>query len=422
MDKLITLDSGLRLAVSSSQNTQGVAIGIYVKVGSSYEIGKEKGISHLIEHMFFKGTEKRNAYEISEEMESLGVNINAFTSRELTAFYTVSVKDCAENCIEMLSDMFFNSTFKEEELVKEKSVVLEEIKMCKDDPADVCFDALNQATYGNKGYGSIILGTAQSVNAITRDMILAYIEKHYIPQNTVITVAGNITVDEAVALAKKYIETPFLAKTYSKRKAFKYVAAAPSMSIKTKALAQAQVAFSFPAYNVDDDRSQGLSLIGRVLGGGMSSRLFQHLRENLGLAYSVYASPQQYQLAGSMILYIATSPETAKQAIAEMGKVIREMVENGIDSKELTKAKAQARTSVVLSAESSVNIMRQNGSRVLRKNEMFNIENTLKKIDSVSEEQIKDILKDLFDFSAVAGSYLGKKLDFDPIAVFKGEM
>ncbi len=421
MDKLIKLKSGLRLAVSTNAQTEGLAIGIFVKTGSSKESSKQNGISHFIEHMLFKGTEKRTAYQIAEEMESMGVNINAFTSKEITAYYTVAVKDCAEHCMEMLSDMFFNSTFTAENLEKEKSVVLEEIKMCLDDPTDVCLEALSTAVYGKSGYGAPVLGTVKTVKSFTKEMIVDYMQQHYIPQNIVVSIAGNTTEEQAMALTKKYFEDKFNIANLKAEKAFKQKEVAPKMLTKIKNLAQMQIAFSFPAFDMHSDKTDAMITIAGVLGGGMSSRLFQQLREEMGLAYDVHTIPRQYSQSGGMMLYIATSPATAKTAVAEMGKVVRQMVKEGITEKELTKTKAQSKTSVVLGAESSIGIMRKNGSKVLHKNELSNTAKTIAQIEAVTAEEVKQVLGEIFDFSKVSGSFVGKKIDFDPIAVFKGE-
>ena len=204
-------DNGLRLIAKRIDGLLSVSAGVLVKTGSMNESSSENGISHFIEHVMFKGTEKRSAFDISDHIDRIGAQINAFTSKELTCYYTKSTKEHLENSLDILSDIFFNSVFEKEELEKEKGVVIEEIKMCEDTPEDLCLDLLARSYYGENGLGQTILGSEKNVKSFNRDIIRNYMDKYYTADNVVISIVGNIDVDKTVELVDRYFVDKFKA-------------------------------------------------------------------------------------------------------------------------------------------------------------------------------------------------------------------
>lgn len=202
-------DNGLRLIAKRIDGLLSVSAGVLVKTGSMNESSSENGISHFIEHVMFKGTEKRSAFDISDHIDRIGAQINAFTSKELTCYYTKSTKEHLENSLDILSDIFFNSVFEKEELEKEKGVVIEEIKMCEDTPEDLCLDLLARSYYGENGLGQTILGSEKNVKSFNRDIIRNYMDKYYTADNVVISIVGNIDVDKTVELVDRYFADKF---------------------------------------------------------------------------------------------------------------------------------------------------------------------------------------------------------------------
>ncbi|MFA5450056.1 MAG: pitrilysin family protein, partial [Clostridia bacterium] len=282
MNKIIKYPSGLRLVLHSLKNTRSMAIGLYVGTGSACETATNNGISHFIEHMLFKGTKNRSAFNIAEDMESIGAQINAFTSREMISFFTISTDEHTEKCFDVLSDMFFNATLTEENIQKEKGVILEEISMCEDDPTDLVMTLLSEAYFGNSGLGRSILGTPDTVNSLDANTLREYMAGLYTADNLVLAVAGNINFDAVNALVKKYFEQK-LSKIKKKAIVCEPPDIRPRSLSKIKPIEQSNIAFAFPSYKYDDRISLSVALLSNVLGGGMSSRLFQKLREELSL-------------------------------------------------------------------------------------------------------------------------------------------
>lgn len=418
MNKIIRYPSGLRLALHRMDGTRSIAIGIYVGCGSAYETPELSGISHFIEHMLFKGTEKRNAFQIAEEMESVGAQINAFTSREITSYYTISTDEHAEICMEMLSDIFFNATFTHDSIEKEKGVVLEEISMCEDDPADLCMDLLSLAYYGDSGLGRPILGKAETVKSFTADMMRKFISDHYSADNVVITVAGNAEHDRIYKLVEKYFEKPFVNKTRKESKVTPPDKASRLMT-RSKAIEQANIAFAFPAYRYNHDLSLSVSLLSTVLGGGMSSRLFQKLREELGLVYDIYTTQSEYLKEGYFVIYLATNPATAVQAVKAVKEVLNVIKKDGITEREFLKGREQLKSAIVLGAERAASIMRAAGSRALLANKTFDLNERLDDINKITMDNINEVINYIFDFEKASASYVGRESEEDILKLLK---
>ena len=414
MKKIKTCPSGLRVIVHPMKSTRVVASGVFVGVGSAYETKELSGISHFIEHMLFKGTSNRSAFTIANDMESIGAQINAFTSRDCTAYYTISTDEHVEKSFEILSDIFFNSLFSEENMKNEKGVVIEEINMCNDDPTDICHDQLNLAHFGFTGLGRPILGTIDNVKSFTPEKLREHMGKYYCSDNVVISVAGNIDAQKVQEYIDKYFDSQFDCRVSQKRylspKKFN------RRFLKTvKPNEQVNIAFGFPSYKLADSRIPSLYLMGNILGGGMSSRLFQKLREENGLVYDVYATDNEYTKTGMFMIYLAAKPESAERAIRGVKEVLLDIKKNGITPEELQKGKEQLKSSLVFGAEKAVSIMRSNGMRVLISNRVFDINKKLKQIDDITMESVKGVIEDVLNFDNASCSYVGKETEFDPL-------
>lgn len=418
MDRIYKFSNGLRLALCPMAHTRSVAIGVFVGAGAANETKEISGISHFTEHMLFKGTSKRSAFDIANEMESVGAQINAFTARHMTCYYTISTDEHTEHCMEVLSDIFFNSTLLDDEIDKERKVILEEISRDEDDPEDVCNEGLASVFYGDTPMGRPILGSRENVNSFKSQDIKNYLENYYVPNNTIISIAGSFKIEDAVALASKYFENNFISngivkdveqsETYS---AYFY---------KQKATEQANVAFAFPSYTFSHHKREVVSLISNVFGGGMSSRLFQNVRERHGLAYDVYSIVSADKHNGAFSIYVGTNPNTAVKATEAIKEEIDKLRATGINDQEFNKGIQQLKTNLVLGSESSLSLMRANGRNMIMMGETFDVDKRLEAINSITFNDVNKAIKDIFNYEKVSASYVGPEEGADVFSVIKG--
>lgn len=419
MNKIYTLPDGLRLVLNDMDTTRSAAVGVYVAAGAANENAERSGISHFIEHMLFKRTHKRTAYDIADEMESLGVQINAFTARHMTSYYTISTYEHIEACMELLSDIFFNSVFDKEDMAREKQVVLEEISRSEDDPEDVCFDGLAKAFYGDTSMGRPILGYADNVNSFTRRNIEDYMREYYVPANTVISVAGKFDPCEAEGFVRKYFSEKF--RYGGNATEVDAVETRSQLFFKEKPTEQANIAFMFPSYTYGDDRLYAAMLLSNVFGGGMSSRLFQNVRERRGLAYDIYSLTSAMKANGCFEIFVGTNPKTARTAVEAIREEILLLLDKGITEREFSKGKEQLKAGNVLGAESAVSLMRANGKSVIMTGEAYDLDASLNKINALTMSDVRNAVEDIFDFGKVAAGYVGVTPDFDVLASVKGD-
>lgn len=399
MHKTIRYDNGLRLILKKIDFVRSVSAGVWVGTGSAYENQTNNGISHFIEHMLFKGTQKRSAFEIADSIDRIGAQINAFTSKECTCFYTKSIDEHLEKCLDVLSDMFFNSAFAEEELNREKKVVIEEISMIEDTPEDVCHELLAAAYFGDNPLSRSIIGTADNVNSFTKDMLKEYMIKHYCPENTVISIAGNIDIDQTIKMVEKYFVANFSGDyCYKHIPAPKHDTKSKFVS-KIKQVEQASVAIAFPSVTFNSPMAQPMMLLSSVLGGGMSSRLFQKVREELGLAYSVYTYPSAYINNGMFTVYIGTNPQNIELAMETIVKELDKVKKEGITKDEFLRGKEQLKGSFILGQENTSSIMTIYGKLLLLANEEFNLDKRLTEINAVTQDDVNRVIEQTFDYS-----------------------
>lgn len=413
-------DNGLRLVHKKIDGVRSVAVGVYAAVGSGDETAENSGISHFIEHMLFKGTTKRNSFDIVKEIDGLGAQVNAFTSKQMTCYYTISVSDYVEKCVEILSDLYYNSTFLPQEFEKERGVILEEIAMSEDTPDDLAVENLSKVFFKGHSLGSPILGTAESINKFTCEDLKAYKDKMYTSENTLVCIVGDIDFESAKTITGKYFEC--LGQSNNKGNEFDLAHDVISDSISVyKPLEQANIAIAFPSLEFANPNMNVLNLFNTIFGGGMSSKLFQQVREELGLAYSVYSYPSTYINNGALTIYLGTNPKTVKKAIEAVCGVIKELKQTGLTTEELERGKKQLKGSYVLGQESTSSQMRIYGRYALFKNMCFDFDKLLEDIDKVTLEEINVIVNKVFDFEKVCVSYVGKKLNFDILDILKSK-
>lgn len=406
MVKLKNFNNGLRL-VYNKLDCFSVSIGIFVKTGCVNETDKENGISHFIEHTLFKGTETRSAFSIADEIEGIGAQVNAYTSKLCTAYYTVSLREHVEKCADILSDIFFNSVFPEDELKKEKGVVIEEINMYEDAPEDACLEQLSTAYYGDHDLGKTILGSKENVSSFTKEMIGDYMKRRYTSDNVVISIAGNIGYDEAVVLVEKYFFDRFSGNKKVGNEDFSRRISTPTYLYKQKSIEQSNLAFAFPCPEMDSNLESAVLLLNGAVGGGMSSRLFQKIREELGLAYSVYSYPSQYTFDGYFCIYLGTNPSMTEKAVVAIGEEIRKLKTGGLTDREISRSRAQLKSAYLMSQESSRAIMNINGKNLLLTGKLLDIDAKIANIEGISSRLVAEAIDYVFDFDRVCASYVG---------------
>ena len=404
MAQIKRYNNGLRLVVKEMQGLMSVTMGILVGTGASAETDAEDGISHFIEHMQFKGTHKRNAFEISDAFDRLGAQVNAYTSKDVTCYYSKCTMDHTSACFELLSDLFLNSTYPEDEMQREKGVVCEEISMSSDTPEDVCMDQLSMAYYGKENYGRNILGTVENVNGFTVEDIAKYKNARYCPENIVISFAGAIDMTTAQALVETYFGN--LAKGNFKKRKPTLILNRQSL-VTQKTIEQMHIAIAYPALARGDARCDQLTAIDNILGGSMSARLFQEVREKRGLAYSVYSYVSAYNECGTQNIYAGVNPQKAEEAFEAILNVVNDIKHNGFKEEEFLRSREQMKSSLFFRNESTNSQMILYGRYLLDYDELFDFDEKLKNINEMTYAQASELLEVLFDDKNKALSLVG---------------
>lgn len=403
----ITCNNGLRIVSEHIPHVRSIAVGIWVQAGSRYELPEENGLTHFIEHMLFKGTTTRTAKQIAEEFDRIGGNINAFTSKENTCYYAKVLDHHAKHAVEILADMFFNSLFDPNEIEKERQVVLEEIHMVEDTPDDIVHEYLWRAMYENNPLGSPILGTEETLNSFTKETILSYMEKHYIPENVVVSIAGNIPNGLI-----EYIESLF---GHFQRAKFQLpIVDTPKIkNILTenfRETEQAHICYAYPGLSSKADNIYSLVVLNNILGGSMSSRLFQEIREDKGLAYSIYSYHSSYEDTGALAIYGGTSCNQLNELKSSISDTIRLIVENGITETELVNSKEQLKGNLLLGLESTNARMSRNGKNELLYGKHRSLDEVSESIDEVTYESVMELAKEIFSHEPAISIIMPKKV------------
>ena len=387
--------SGLRIVTEEVPSVRSAAVGIWVNVGSRDEAPATAGASHFLEHLLFKGTTSRTALDISSSIESVGGEMNAFTSKEYTCFYARVIDTDLPMAIEVVSDLITSSIVTALDVDAERKVVLEEIAMRDDDPSDLIHDLFSDTYYGDTQIGRPILGTVNSIKGMSRNTVFNYYKKKYLPQDLVVAVAGNIKHKRVVAMVEQALS----------RDNFLDVMAAPvirpnipikntkqqSVGLMYKKSEQAHMFYGMEGVARADDRRFAMGVLSAALGGGMSSRLFQEIREKRGLAYSVYAYAQQFAGSGVLGFYAGCNPTKAIEVVEIIRSVLSDVADNGMTHEEIERAKGAVRGSLVLSQEDTGSRMSRIGKNEIVYGQVMDFDDILKAISRVSAQDIHEI-------------------------------
>ncbi len=398
------LNNGIRLVVKSMPGLMSVTMGILVHTGACNENDKTDGISHFIEHMMFKGTPKRTAFQISDEMDRIGAQVNAFTSKDMTCYYAKSITSHAQEAFGVLADLFLNSNFPEEEMVREKGVIIEEINMYEDTPDDLCLDALSSAFFGKDGYGRNILGTPKNVQSFTKEDVKAYMDSRYTTDNIVISMAGNIDINLAEELVERYFGS--LAKTTSSKRIIE-VNYNHQSAIRNKDIEQIHIGLAYPTIKRYDELEDATQIMNIILGGGMSSRLFQEVREKLGLAYTVYSYLTKYEEVGSLVIYAGVNSQNYLKSVEAIYACISDIKNKNITEDEFLRGKEQVLSSLIFGQESTSSQMLLYGKEMLYANKIFDFEAKTKLIEGVTLDNVLSSIDLNFDSSRMAIAVVG---------------
>ena len=386
------LKNGLRVVGEQMPGVRSVSVGVWVGVGSRRETAKENGISHFMEHMLFKGTEKRTAGQIACEMDAIGGNLNAFTTREFTCYYAKSVDEDVETVFDILSDMVLSSRLAEEETNLERGVILEEISMYEDSPEDVAQELLAKTVWGENPLGFGIAGTKESVCAISANDLRRFHEKYYTAGNIVLAVAGSFDEDRISALAEKYFGALREGEAYT---AYEPVPFLAEKREKKKEIEQTHIAIAYPGIAQNDAERYVMAAFAGAFGGGMSSRLFQKIREEKGLAYSIYATPESFKNTGIVNIYAGVSPENADKVVNLIDTEIQDILQKGIGEEELSRSISQLRASYIMGQESVSGRMQVLGRNMLLYDKIQTAQEVLAGIESVTKPRVDALARRL---------------------------
>ena len=407
--------SGLRIVTEEVPSVRSAAVGIWVNVGSRDETPAVAGASHFLEHLLFKGTTRRSALEISSSIEAVGGEMNAFTSKEYTCFYARVIDTDLPMAIDVVSDLITSSIVSALDVDAERKVVLEEIAMRDDDPSDLVHDLYAETYYGDTQLGRPILGTVESIKTMSRNAVFNYYKKRYLPQDLVVAVAGNIKHKKVVEMVERALSAdgfldvkgaPQIRGNEIMRKAKQ-----SSVGLITRKTEQAHMFYGMEGVARHDERRFAMGILASALGGGMSSRLFQEIREKRGLAYSVYAYAQQFAGSGQIGFYAGCNPTKAIEVIEIIREVLTDVAEHGMTHEEIDRAKGAVRGSLVLSQEDSGSRMSRIGKNEIVYGHVMSFDDILKEISSVTHEDVRK----------VASEFLTKTPTLALVGPFKSE-
>lgn len=400
------LTNGIQVVSKKMPEMRSVSVGIWINTGSAFETKVENGVSHLIEHMLFKGTKTKSAKDLSDIIDGIGGQINAFTGKECTCYYVKVLDSNLEIGIDILSDMIINSKIDIEELEKEKKIIYDEIALYEDSPEDVAYEELAEVIFKNEGLGQPILGTEETLKKFDRDVIVNYLENHYIPENMVISVAGSFDHSNLISLLEESFNKIEKGKVES---AQNYEAKFNNgYSFKYKDIEQYHLCIAYRGVCYNDSDIYPLLVLNNLLGGGTSSRLFQNIREDQGLAYSIFSHPTQYKDMGLMTIYAGFVPRNLEKVIEAIKLEILNLKNMMIDDSELSRAKEQLKGNYILGLESTGSIMSMLGRSLLLSDEIETLDEVIDSINLVEMEDISRMIKLVFESDNLAVALVGK--------------
>lgn len=400
-----SLSNGARLVVEEIPYVRSAAIGIYIGVGSRHEPAGMKGASHFIEHMLFKGTEKLTARDIAERFEGIGGQLNAFTSKEHTCVYARTLDENINMAAQIMFDMVFNSRFYHRDFETEKGVVVEEINMNEDAPDDLIHDRFARRLWLDHPMGSPILGTLETVTGFSRDDVYGFYQASYIPSNMVISVAGNVQASAIRDLIEELLseqsddELHFPGSKPNEYTGF--------LDLMEKDTEQVQICVGVQGISFNDEQRYAMNVMNSIFGGGMSSRLFQKLREELGLAYSIYSYPSNYSDTGSYSIYIGTGQNKIDLCFEALQNQIQALLSQGITEEELDRTRKLIKSSMYLGLESVMNRMSRLGKAIIMYDKIISPEEAIERVLQVEPGQIQDLAVRLLGNQAISVAAIG---------------
>lgn len=401
MQKITTLPNGLRVATDTMEGVETATFGLWVGVGTRHEDEADNGVAHLVEHMLFKGTPTRTSFDISAQMEDVGGHLNAYTTRESTAYYAKVLKDDVPLAADILSDMLLRATLAEDELDRERGVVVQEIGQSIDQPDDIIFDHLQKTCFPACGLGRPVLGTADIIRNLPRARLQHYISAHYAAPQMVLAAAGAVAHDAIVALAEKHLSgLPSAAASYKENTHFQ----GGDMREK-RAIEQLHVALAFEGVSYHSADYYAASVLSTLLGGGMSSRLFQEIREKRGLVYSIYSFAAAYRECGQFGIYAGTDPQRADELLPVVAEEMHKACAS-VTAEELARAKAQLRSSLFMAQESTMSRAERMASNLLAYKRVVPNAEVVEKIEAVQAQDVMRLLRQ-FMSRPVAAALVG---------------
>ena len=413
MFNLYTLDNGLRVVTEYIEHVNSISVGIMVQNGSRNESKDENGISHFIEHMFFKGTEKRSAKEIVQEIENIGGQINAYTSKETTCYYIKALNTHADLCLEVISDMLLNSKFDEEEIEKEKGVVIEEINMSQDNPEDVLDEIHSEAIFGNNSLAYPILGTPDRIRSFNRKKIKDYIRTHYTPYNSVLSICGKFDEKELRKLIEEYFGGWSKDDIY--KPTYEDIILKNDSKYCEKQIEQVHINLGLNGLPYANDKSYSLVLLNNILGGGASSILFQKVREELGLCYTIYSYMQLYLGVGTMNVYTGLSNKYCDKAISVINEQLQKFAREGISNELLEINKEKIKANYILGLESTSSRMFANAKCFLLQNKIKTQEDVIDRINKIDQNDINYVLERCFKPGIISTAFVGQGVEAEKL-------
>ncbi len=401
-----TLPNGLTILTERMEHIRSVAMGVWIRAGSRHEMPEVNGISHFVEHMVFKGTKSRSAQKIAREVDAIGGNLDAFTGKETVCFNVKVLDQHVPVALDVLSDLVLNPVFANEDIIRERGVILEEIKMDEDNPDYLVHEIFTQNFWKDHPLGKPILGTQATVKSFEQDTLFDYYGKRFVGGNIVFSAAGNLHHDEFVEMvSQRFASLP----SGSDRE----MQPAPKTSARInlrnkKALEQVQLCLGVPSPPIAHERRYTTLLLNTVLGGGMSSRLFQTVREERGLAYSIFSDLSPYRDTGSLCVYAGTSSSKAVDVVSLVMKEFSRLKTESLPDDELRRAKDQLKGNIILGLESSMSRMSNLARQEMYFEHFFGVDEIMQKVEDVTAPEVMEMANELFDGDKVAVTMLGR--------------
>ncbi|MCE9674498.1 insulinase family protein [Paraclostridium bifermentans] len=409
MYKTHTLSNGLTIIGEEIPYLKSITLGVWVNAGSRIENEELGGISHFIEHMLFKGTKNRTSKEIASTIDNLGGQINAFTSKECTCYYVKLLDEHIDIGIDILSDMFLNPLFDEKDIDKERQVIIEELKMYEDSPEDLVYDLLMEGIYKTDALGMNIIGTEESLYNMNRNTIKDYFNKYYVASNSVISISGNFKFEEMVKLIESKFKDLAMGNVDIKITEPEFH---PCFIARNKDTEQVNLAISLKAIPLEDrEDAYALSIINNIFGGSISSRLFQNIRENKGLVYSIYSAPSLYRKSGELGIYASMSNENLKKVYNLVLEEIDNLRQNHLTDKEIKESKEQLKGSYILGLESTSSRMMSIGKAMVLTKKVKNPNDIIESINNIDKARIDLIIDKVFNRENIGVCIVGRDVE-----------